>query len=88
MKLVSAVFVVNAGPLAGYASLAVGGGHVDSIVPARLLPNGEWTAVDKERAEGLGIARKAGPASSQRVERYFVPWSNVAALSYEPETAK
>lgn len=93
VRLASLTFRDSAGPLAGYATLTKGGGAVESIVPALVLADGDWRAVDKERADGFGIVRKAGPSSSPRTERYFVPMANVACATYEnvaeePKAAK
>ena len=55
----------------------------DSIVPASLTPDGEWMACDKgQRADGVGIVRTAVSGTRKTVHRYFVPFSNLADLSY------
>jgi hypothetical protein len=82
-RLVAVTFRESAGPLAGYVSAAKGSGYVESIVPAALLADGSWRAVDKERADGFGIVRREGPVSAQRVAHYFVPMANVACVTYE-----
>lgn len=91
-RLLSVTFRDNAGPLAGYAAIGKGGGGVDSIVPASLMPDGTWRAVDKERADGLGIVRSEGVVTARAERRYFVPMGNVASIAYElveePKAAK
>lgn len=91
-RLVSLTFRDSAGPLAGYVSVAKGSGFVESISPALMQADGDWRAVDKERADGFGIIRREGPASAQHVARYFVPMHNIACAKYEtveePKVAK
>lgn len=66
-----------------HKSLAVGS-TCDSIVPAQLLPDCDWVACDKgQRADGLGIVRSVRDGVKSRAVRFFVPFANVADLSYQ-----
>ena len=65
-----------------FKSMAVGQ-SCDSIVPALLLPDGEWAACDKgQRSDGVGIVRTVMNGTRATKHRYFVPYSNLCDLSY------
>lgn len=80
-KLQSVTFV-NAVSFGGRNSFAVGT-NCESIVPATLQPDGDWSCIDKGQApHGLGIRVRVVSGNERRVRRYFVPFANVSDVGY------
>ena len=70
------------------ASVAIGAHGVLSIEPAVIVSGGDWVGTDKaQRADGFGIRRKVGQPR-ERIVRSFVPWANIADVSYGEDDAK
>ena len=59
--------------------------HVDSILPAKLEPDGSASVIkDNQRAEGLLLVRRAldRTTGKHRNHRCFVPFDNIKSVSY------
>lgn len=84
-KLVSAHFV-NAVPFDGVVQSASVPRNADSIVPARLEPDGTAVAISSgQRADGILIRRRVTVRSNNTklLAQSFVPWANISGLQYE-----
>lgn len=81
-RRLTGVAFVDAVGFGVHKSFAIGQ-SCESIVPAALLPDGDWAGVDKgQQAVGIGIRRVESFGTERRVSRYFVPFANVAELVY------
>lgn len=61
-------------------------GEGDRLTPVVLQPSGDWATIDKgQHANGIGIQRLVQRGTVARVERCFVPFTNILHLSYDTE---
>lgn len=84
-KLATAHFV-NAAAFDGVNQSVSVPRNADSIVPARLEPDGTAVAISSgQRADGIVIRRKVTVRSNNTklVVQSFVPWANISSLQYE-----
>lgn len=74
-------------PFAGTCESVQLGRNCDSIVPARLEPDGTTVAIDRgQRADGVRLRRKVDNLQTREsfMDQVFVPWANVIGLQYGP----
>jgi hypothetical protein len=83
-RLTSAAFVQSA-PFGDERMSCQVGLNCDSIIPARLEPDGSCVPISSgQRADGILVRRKKHDLQTQKrfVDQCFIPWSNVRGLSY------
>lgn len=65
------------------------GFNCEALSPAHLGPDGMPLAVDKgQRIDGFLMVRRIGNGMTSTLKRYFIPWSNITEVQYEPEVKK